>query len=116
MFNNNGVRPAGVVSTTRPNEAAPTRKLTHCAPAQMYAIEYGDDDGKKHTTVAMCIGGVWYLPPNGEDWARSLRPVPKDSWLEKQLGQARSEDQAAVGTKVPSTDVVDVLADSLGAK
>ena len=42
------------------------RSLTGFTEAKTYGVEYVDDAGVKHVTLAQYIGGQWYLPPNGE--------------------------------------------------
>lgn len=81
------------------------KTVTHFTPASMFAVQYLDDEGLSHDTVVMHIGGLWYLPPNGEVWARSLRPLKEDTWLAKQLSLARASSAAPL----PKVDAVDVL-------
>lgn len=102
-------RPTGVVvpqSQLRQSSTAAPRTVTGFAEAKTFGIEYTDDDGEKHTTVAMCIGGQWYMPPNGENYAATLRPIKSDTWLGKALEEGRLNTNA---TSLPKQDSVDVI-------
>ena len=71
----------------------------------MFGVQYVDDAGIEHNTVVMRIGGKWYMPPNGEAWAQTLRPLTRDTWLAKQLGEA----WLTRSSPVPKADAVDIL-------
>ena len=98
-------QPQGQLST---GQGAP-RTVTNFVEARTFAVEYVDDAGNKHVTLAMRIGGRWHLPPNGENYAATLRPLANDSWLAKAF-ESRLGD--AVPATVPAEDVVDVIAGS----
>lgn len=71
-----------------------------------YAVKYGDDDGKIHTTVVSRLGDDFYLAPNGEEWTAKLRKAAP--WLIEQIlasvGKASDKTES-----FPSADVVDVV-------
>lgn len=111
MNSNNAAasRPNGVVLPPHQRTAgqgAP-RSLSGFMEAKTYAVEYVDDNGDKHITLAMLVGGQWYLPPNGENYAATLRPINKDTWLAKQLDERLLSQGAA--PNAPKTDAVDVI-------
>lgn len=82
------------------------KTVTNFAEVQTYGIEYVDDNGNKHVTIAMRIGGTWHLAPNGENYAATLRPLKSDTWLAKQL-EERIQDAAP--SVIPKEDAVDVI-------
>ena len=105
-------RPVGVMMPQNQISAGRggPRTLSGFAEAKSYGIEYTDDDGNKHTTIGMYIGGQWYLPPNGENYASTLRPLKSDTWLAKSLEERRESDGGSVaGGGVPGQDNVDVV-------
>jgi hypothetical protein len=111
MFNgpvNNG-RPQGVgvpeAQRTQRTSGAGINTLKHFEPTDMFAVQYVGDDGVEHNTVVMRIGSKWYLPPNGEAWSGTLRPLLGESWLGKQLSEAWLTRMASV----PKADDVDVF-------
>lgn len=83
------------------------RTVTGFAKLETFGVEYVDDEGVKHTTVVQNMGGQWYLAPNGENFAASLRPVKADTWLAKMLDERFSGD-TNVGA-LPRQDAVDVV-------
>jgi hypothetical protein len=100
------MRSQGVVPTSGEPNSAPPRTVTHCVPAQMFAIEMGDESGKKVTTIIFRVGDVLYSDPNGEQWASNLRTISKNSWLYKQLIEATDATEKVA--EVPNEDAVDV--------
>lgn len=103
------MRPTGVVvpqSQLRQQQAGAARTITGFAEAKTYGVEYVDDEGTKHTTIVMLIGGQWYLPPNGENYAATLRPIKADTWLGKALEESKANTNTA---SLPKADAVDVV-------
>jgi hypothetical protein len=99
----NGVQvPQGQLS---PGQGTP-RTVTNFAEVQTYGVEYVDDSGNKHVTLALRIGGTWHLAPNGENYAASLRALKGDTWLAKALEEKHGD---ALPATVPDKDAVDVL-------
>ena len=93
----------GVMRTGGERTTAPAKKVTGFAKCEMYAIQFGDENGQAHQVVVMRAGNEWYMPPNAEQWAQSLKPLAP--WLVKELaGQLEAAAQAA-----PKEDTVDVL-------
>jgi hypothetical protein len=80
--------------------------VTNFAPADTYAIEWVDDDGRVHRELMHRIGGVWHRAPNGENYANTLRAISNDSWLVKHLEERIAGQDT---TTIPTKDAVDVL-------
>ena len=101
-------RPNGVVlpqSQLSPGTGVP-QTLTGFAEAKSYGVEYVDEAGNKHVTVLMRIGDQWYLPPNGENYASTLRQLNKDTWLAKLLTDRFNN---SITASLPKEDAVDIL-------
>ena len=84
-------------------------KVYNVAPMRLYAVEYTDEFGAKHTNIAYVVGNTVYLDPNGERWTANLKQANKyvlDAVLAAQPSQ---------NTAIPSKDHVDVLTGGLGA-
>lgn len=101
------IRTQGVVGVNSDPNSAPANTLLHCAPAQVFAIEMGDEQGRRIRTVIYKIGGAFYADPNGEAWAKSLRPVAETTWLAKQLREAIAAQDKTVA--LPKDDKVDLF-------
>lgn len=101
--------PAGQLSPG----TGPARTLMNFAEMKTFAIEYVDDQGNRHITLAMyrVLDGKWYLPPNGENFASTLRPLGENSWLAKKLGErlADAAADAAPDAAIPKEDAAKVL-------
>lgn len=80
-------RPYGVTvpANQRLESGFQPNKLDHCVPMQQFAIQFTDDMGRRHVGIAIRIGEVWYMPPNGEAWASALQPLATDHPLVRQL-------------------------------
>lgn len=111
MFGQNPVgRQVGVMAPSARPDDAPTQRLTNFQLCTFAAVEYGDAQGQKHVGVLMHMGGQWYMPPNAETWAQSVRPVAP--WLAAQLDEQiarKDESKDAASAPVPATDPVDVF-------
>ncbi len=108
MFNRlNAQRGRGILKTENgSNEQAPSQKLTHISPVEMFTIRYGDASGKAHTTVAFKINGTWFMDArNGENWVKDLAPV--SDWLFKQIEQ--QVEDTKLPASIPTEDAVDVV-------
>jgi hypothetical protein len=101
------IRTQGVVGANSDPNSAPANTLLHCAPAQVFAIEMGDEQGRRIRTVVYKIGGALYADPNGEAWAKALRPIAEATWLAKQLREAIAAQDRTVS--LPKTDNVDLF-------
>lgn len=111
MFGQNPVgRQVGVMAPSARPDDAPSQRLINFQPCTFAAVEYGDAQGTKHIGVFMHMGGQWYMPPNAETWAQSVRPVAP--WLAAQLDQHAGKfesERAPSEAPVPATDSVDVF-------
>lgn len=117
MFDNGvGARSVGVGIPTgqlSPGQGQP-RTITGFMRLEEYALEFVDDQGTKHRTIAMRdANGTWYLPPNGENFAATLRPLAEGTWLSQELARVREKQQAdAVPTDpkdVPAEDAAEII-------
>lgn len=107
-------RPMGVlVPDNTSTEQAPQQKLVNFSFCQFAAVEFGDAEGRKHSTVLMHMGGQWYFPPNGESWANVLKPAAE--WLAKQLNEA-AKNATPADADVPKADAVNVIPQKAGSK
>jgi len=93
---------------------APPKTVTNVQRAEFFAVEFGDDAGRRRITCVMKFGDQLYMDPNGEAWASRLRRLPEDNWMHKQLSQ--KIDSAMQGSQVeaeplPKTDAVDIMGD-----
>lgn len=99
-------RQVGVrIPQNQSSEQAPTMTVTNVMPAQFALVEYGDERGLKHTTLALIFGNRAYVPPNGDAWTEGFRPfatVINDQIMVKVNMQPARND-------VPQQDFVDVL-------
>lgn len=104
-------RPSGVVipQGQLSGGKGPPQTLTGFVEMKSYGIEYVDADGNKHTTVAQYGGGRWYLPPNGENYAATLRPLNGDTWLTQLLEEKRLSEGGTAAGDLPKQDNVDVV-------
>lgn len=101
------IRSQGVVgSNTNPN-SAPANTLLHCAPVQMFAIQMGDEQGRNVQTIVFKIGNAIYVDPNGEEWAKKIRPVGEKTWLAKQLREFFATLDKSIS--IPKEDKVDII-------
>lgn len=105
MFQRNqGVQtPAGQLSegTGEPNTVA------HAVPMQLFALQYCDEHGKVHDTIAYKAGSIVYMDMNAERWASGLRQA--SAYIrDAVLSSAAQEDDSA---PVPQNDDVDIVSD-----
>lgn len=95
----------------QPAPSAGPKQLVHLLRAETYGVQWTDDEGTVHQELMHFMGGVWYRAPNGENYARSLRPLGNDVWLTKALVDRRQE--ALRAARAPSgpapADEVDVV-------
>lgn len=104
-------RQVGVrVPENQSTEQAPVMTVTNYTAAQFALVEYGDERGIKHTTLALIVGGKAFVPPQGEAWTAGFRPFSaaiNDQIMDRHAAAAtRAQSQAPV---VPASDAVDVL-------
>lgn len=101
-------RPRGVVEQSTDDRRAPARKVVHFAKMEHFAIEMGDEQGRKVVTTVFRMAGQWYHDPNAPQWAEKLRTIDKNSWLFKELDGALAAAEGAESGEVPKTDAVDI--------
>jgi hypothetical protein len=80
------------------------RTVTGFAKLETFGVEYTDDEGVKHTTVVQRMAGQWYFAPNGENFAGSLRPIKKGTWLADILDEKDAGPTTAAS--LPKDDAV----------
>lgn len=99
-----GVRTASEVD----NGNAPTQTLVGLQKAEFFAARFGDAYGRAHNVLVMRVGDEWYMPPNSEEYAASLKPVSE--WLSKQMKVRAGSPPAEESLKdLPKEDQVEVL-------
>jgi len=95
------------------NINAPPKTVTNVMPIQFFAVEFGDDEGRKHTTVVAHMGGMIYMDPSGEDWAKRQRAMPPASWFGQQTQKMIDQGGFAKAEKpsepLPKEDKVDIM-------
>lgn len=103
-------RPTGVVTPSQQlsTPGGSPRSVVNFLEAKTYAVEWADENGDKHRELMHFIGGQWYRAPNGENYAATLRPISKDSWLVEKL-EDRRRNETTPAASVPKKDAVDVL-------
>jgi hypothetical protein len=93
---------------------APPKTVVTVSRIQFFAVEFGDDEGRKHITAVVRIGGEYYRDSNGETWAKNLTRLPETSWFHKQLSKMIEDREAEVKMveePLPKEDAVDVMGD-----
>jgi hypothetical protein len=118
-MNETSLRPQGVM--TPPDQLSPgtgtPRTIVRCVEMHTFAVDYVTDDGKRHVAIAQRVGGIWHLPPNGENYAATLRPLKKETWLsqllEERFQSSNPGAQAAANAAIPTGDAVDPLEDEM---
>ena len=106
MFDQSNQRTAGVMTPEgqRSGGKGLPKTVSHCIPVETFAVEYVDDAGDVHATIMLKVNGTWYLAPNGENYAKTLKPVGEGSWLGKLLSE-----KTRAAAPVPQADNVDVV-------
>jgi len=82
------------------------KTVAHVVPMQPFAIEYCDEHGDKHATIAYKIGDVVYMDMNAERWAAGLRQA--SPFIKDAVERVASADTNA---PVPEKDDVDIVSD-----
>jgi hypothetical protein len=104
MFNAN-TRPQGVQipqgQLQAQGQGAP-KSVVHVVPAEMVAVQYADENGDLHNTMLVKVGNQVYHAPNGEQWARQLRPAA--TWLADHVNKEIDSHAAPI-----PDDAVDVF-------
>lgn len=108
-------RQVGVrIPQNQSTEQAPVMTVTQVAVGTPVLVEYGDERGLKHTTIAFRFGDKVFIPPQGEAWTESHRPFAKD--LNDQILARLATSSAPAGPVVIPTDAVDVAGDLTDAQ
>lgn len=113
MFDSSvGARSVGVgipLGQLSPGTGQP-RTVTGFMEMKNVAVEYVDDAGNKHRTVALLdANGTWYIPPNGENFAATLRPLAPNTWLAQKLTECLQRATATDKGTVPAEDAAEIL-------
>lgn len=91
------------------SEEAPHLTVTNIVETKFVLVEYGDENGRKQTTLALIINGKAFIPPQGTAWTASFKPFSKvinDQIMDKLALKATPQ-----GT-VPTKDAVDLFANA----
>lgn len=110
-------RQVGVrIPENQSTEQAPVMTVTNFTPVQLGLVEYGDERGIKHTTVAFIVGDKAFLPPQGEAWTAGFKAFTQK--ISEQIVERNelARGRAAVSplkAVVPTSDEVDVMGGSV---
>lgn len=104
---NNAQRPAGVMKNAPEQQSAPAQSVAHAMPAQFFAVQYGDAQGVQHAALLLKVGETWYMPPEAEKYAASLRPCAK--WLADKLTRMVGTAPTSATQGLPTEDPVQVI-------
>jgi len=88
-------------------KTAEPKTVLQMVPLQMFAVEIGDENGRRKRVLAFRVGDSWFHDPVAEPWFDRLRAIAKDVWLAKML----EERFQAANTKAsaPKEDTVDIF-------
>lgn len=86
---------------------AEPKTVLQMVPLQMYALEIGDENGRRKRVLAFRVGDAWFHDPAAEPWFDRLRSVAKDTWLSKMLEERFQAATAKVSA--PKEDTVDIF-------
>lgn len=104
----NHPRMRGVGQAPTPNDGrgAP-RTVANVVPLEQYAVQYFDENGTQRVNILIKVGDQLYFPPNGIDWAASLKPAA--DWVKK--GVLAKIGEGGQAEPLPKDDNVDVMGD-----
>ena len=106
MFGDSGRSVVGIPAGQRRQEGSGhTRKVLNCVEMKTYAVQYEDEQGNVVIDAMQCVGGLWHKAPNGENYAATLKALPVDHWLAKQLTERVAGENTA---SIPKQDAVDI--------
>ncbi len=91
-------------------ERGPERTVLHAVVGEMVAVQYSDEQGRVRSAVLFKAGDRYYMPPNAEQWAGSLREC--SDWLTRGV-EAKVVSQKS--SEAPKQDSVDVIAADIAA-
>jgi hypothetical protein len=88
--------------------AGAPRTVTHVVPIEQYAIQYFDETGVRRVNILIKVGDQLYFPPNGAEWAASLKPAAE--WVRRGvLGKIEALSTKSRDESLPQKDKVDVV-------
>ncbi len=85
--------------------------IKHAVAMVPYAIQYFDEHGEAHNTVAYKVGDIVYMDMGAERWASNLKQA-SDFIKEAVLDMAANNSD--VSLPVPDKDAVDVVSAEVG--
>lgn len=102
-------RMQGVQSNTTESSGAP-KSVVSIEPMEQMVIHYYDETGRPVTNILIRVGGKCYFPPNGVEWAKSLKPAAE--WV--QNAAKRIIGNPPKNNHLPAEDEVDVMGGASG--
>jgi hypothetical protein len=93
-------------ANTDQKTAAP-KTIQHMVPMEMFAVEIGDENGRRKRVLAFRVGNTWFHDPSAEPWFDRLKQIDAKTWLAKSLEERFQSVNAPVS--VPKEDTVDIL-------
>lgn len=96
-------------ASTDSKQAEP-KTVLQMVPLQMYAVEIGDENGKRKRVLAFRVGKQWFHDPVAEPWFDRLREIDGKTWLGKSLEERFIA--ATTPASAPKEDTVDIFAAS----
>ena len=79
--------------------------MANVVPLEQFAVQYFDENGTPRVNILIKVGEQYYFPPNGIDWAASLKPAA--DWVRK--GVLAKIGHGGQSEPLPKTDGVDVV-------
>lgn len=96
----------GVGQTPTPSDSrGQPRTVANVVPLEQYAVQYYDENGTPRVNILIKVGDQMYFPPNGIDWAASLKPCAE--WVKK--GVLTKIGTGGPVEELPKTDTVSVI-------
>lgn len=103
-------RMRGVGQTPPPADAKGNpRTVLQVVPLEQFAVHYYDENGTARTNILIKVGDQFYFPPNGIEWAQSLKPAA--DWVKKAV---LTKISAPLNEPLPPKDAVDIIPDAPG--
>lgn len=104
-------RQVGVrIPQNQSTEQAPVMTVTQVSRVDLALVEYGDERGIKHTTLALISGDKAFVPPNADAWTAGFRPFAQ-AINEQVIEKFRALSPRERSVAVPTHDAVDVTGD-----
>jgi hypothetical protein len=100
-------RQVGVrIPQNQSTEQVPAMTVTRVAVGVPLLVEYGDERGIKHTTLAWRFGNKVYIPPQGDGWTDAHRPFSQS--INDQIIAKLDSMAVTAGPVTVPTDAVNV--------